>query len=681
MAFSPINPSYPVLWHGGDYNPDQWLGVPGILDEDIRLMGLAGINTASIGIFSWASLEPEEGKFDFSWMDRVMDMLANDGRRAVLATPSGGKPNWLALKYPEVRRVQPNGLRDAQALRHNHCPTSPVYREKVLEINTRLAERYKDHPALVLWHLSNEYGGHCHCDLCFAAFRTWLEARYETPEKMNDAFWSRFWSHSFTSFAQVTTIDGSVHGLALAWKRFMTDQLISFIKNESEPLRRLTPDVPITTNLMGTFRDFNYIKVAEALDFVSNDMYPDWHGEQAVWREAVNVSFIDDLYRSMKGGKPWILMESTPSVTNWRSIPVPKRPGMHRLASMQALAHGSDTVMYFQFRKSRGSSEKFHGAVVDHVGHENTRVFRDVAQVGADMAKLSDLAGASTAAEVAVIYDWESEWVISSAQGPRNEDKNYEATVMEHYLPLWKLNVPVDVIDPTKDLSPYKLVIAPMMMMIRPGVAESIEKFVEAGGTFVATYLTGIVNEDDLCFLTGFPGPLRKLLGIWVEETDVLRNEHSQSVIPAPGNPMGLPEIANARQLCDIVHLEGAEALAVYGEQFYAGSPAVTKNAVGSGAAYYIASRNDEAFNASFIGTLVRTLGIERTVATDTPEGVHVQKRSTDTADFLFVLNFSPDTQSVALDVDGYTDRLTGILAVSPLQLPVFGVAVLAKQR
>lgn len=680
MAFPPINPAFPHLWHGGDYNPEQWLDTPGIIDEDMRLMGLAGINSASVGIFSWAALEPEEGVYEFRWLDDIMDRMASAGRHVVLATPSGGKPNWLALKYPEVRRVGENGLRDPQQTRHNHCLTSPVYREKVLAINTRLAERYKDHPALALWHLSNEYGGWCYCDLCFAAFRKWLKEQYETPDKMTSAFWARFWSHTFTSFEQVTCVDRSVHGLSLAWKRFMTDQLISFIQNESAPLRQFTPDVPITTNLMGTFPMYNYIKVAEHLDFVSNDMYPDWHGERSLWREAVAVAFLDDLYRSMKGGKPWILMESTPSSVNWRPISVLKRPGMHRLASLQAVAHGSDTVMYFQYRKSRGSSEKYHGAVVDHVGHEHTRVFREVSQVGADLAKLGDLCGASTDAEVALIYDWENEWAISEAQGPRNEAKNYEETVREHYLPLWKMNVPVDVIDSVQDFSKYKLLIAPMLMMLRPGVGERIEKFVASGGTFVATYLTGMVDENDLCFLGGFPGPLRKVLGIWAEETDVLRDEHSQTVTPVDGNPLNLPASTKARHLCDIVHLEGAEALASYSEQFYAGSPAFTRNVFGKGAAYYVASRNDEAFNAALIRSLVANLGIRRTVAAETPEGVHVQERATADTHYLFVMNFTETQQTVAVGADGYTDRLTGA-AVSggAVTLAPYGVAVLAK--
>jgi len=231
MRLPSINPTFPHLLHGGDYNPEQWLEVPGILEEDLRLMKLAHINEATIGVFSWASLEPEEGKFTFDWLDRVMDSLAKNGQRVVLATPSGGKPNWMALKYESIRRCDERGQRDPQGGRHNHCMTSPVYREKVTIINTKLAERYKGHPALLMWHISNEYGGYCYCPLCFQAFHAWLEKRYETPEKMTLKFWAKFWSHTYTSFDQVTLIDPSVHGLGLAWRRFMTDQVISFIQN------------------------------------------------------------------------------------------------------------------------------------------------------------------------------------------------------------------------------------------------------------------------------------------------------------------------------------------------------------------------------------------------------------------------------------------------------------------
>jgi len=688
MRHPPINPAFPHLLHGGDYNPEQWLDTPAILEEDLRLMKLAHINAASVGIFSWASLEPEEGTFTFDWLDRVMDGLAKNGQRVVLATPSGAKPNWMALKYEEIRRCDAQGRRDFQRFRHNHCMTSPVYREKVTIINTKLAERYGNHPALTMWHLSNEYGGYCYCPLCFRAFHDWLEERYGTPEKMSRAFWAKFWSHTYTGFHQVTCIDETVHGLGLAWKRFMTDQVISFIRNEAAPLRRLTPRIPITTNFMGLFEDYNYWKVAAALDVVSWDSYPGWHGGNAQparncgepdWRTAMETAFVHDAYRAMKGGKPWLLMESTPSQVNWQRISRLKPPGLHRAASLQAIAHGSDSVMYFQFRQSRGSCEKFHGAVVSHAGHEHTRVFREVARVGADLEKLDAIVGAVTPAGAALIYDWENNWAISQSAMVRNVDKDYMPTCTAHYQPFWKRGVPVDVVDSLQDFSKYKLLVAPMLYMLRPGVAERIVQFVENGGVFVTTYLTGIADEEDLCFLGGFPGPLRKLLGIWVEETDVLNEQHAQKVIAVPGNSLRLPATSAARHFCDLVHLEGAQALATYGDDFYAGSPAVTCHAFGKGSAYYIASRNDDTFTDTLLGALIDRLKLRRTLETVLPEGVSVQSRTDGDQEFLFIMNFTPSAQNVELGDITYHDMLAAKPVSGCLVLPPYGVVIVRR--
>lgn len=664
------------LLHGGDYNPEQWMDEPGIWEQDMRLMKLAHCNTFSVGIFSWVSLEPQEGRFEFDWLDRILDRLAENGMRVILATPSGAKPPWMSLKYPEICRVAPNGLRESHVGRHNHCPTSPVYREKVRIINTRLAERYKDHPAPLLWHLSNEYGGYCYCDLCMAAFRRWLQARYGTLEALNHAWWTRFWSHSFNDWNEIQAVDGAVHGMQLDWRRFMTDQVIDFMRHEMAPLQEHTPQRPVTTNFMGTYDAYNYWKMARHLDVVCWDNYPDWHGEGTDWQVGRSVAFVHDIYRAMKGGQPWLLMESTPSVTNWRPVSVPKRPGMHRLSSLQAVAHGSDSVLYFQWRKSRGSAEKFHGAVVDHAGHEHTRVFEDVAEVGRQLEKLTALAGTRTPAQVALIYDWENRWAIEQANGPRNRDKDYQPTCEQHYEPFWKRAVAVDVIDMETDLAPYRLVVAPMLYMLRPGVAERIRAFVENGGTLVATYLTGIADESDLCFLGGFPGPLRPVLGVWAEETDALPDHALQSVVPVSGNSLGLSGTYRARHYCDVIHSEGAEVLATYGHEFYAGQPALTVNRCGAGSAYYVASRNEERFTDDLLGGLTRQLGLRRAVEVDLPEGISVQTRTDGEREFLFIMNFQSQPQR--LDIPGLHGR--DLLRSSPvtdgLELEAYGVAV-----
>src|SRR5699024_916685 len=391
------------------------------------------------------------------------------------ATPSGARPAWMSEKYPEVLRVSANRVRNLHGLRHNHCFTSPVYREKVETINRKLAERYAGHPAVIGWHISNEYGGECHCDYCQAAFRKWLQRKYKKLEHLNDAWWTTFWSHTYTNWSQIESPaphgETMVHGMNLDWKRFVTDQTIDFYRHEITPLKQANPDLPVNTNFMELFSGLDYAKFAKEVDFVSWDSYPTWHDLADEKERAAYTAMNHDWFRSMKEGRPFLLMESTPSKTNWQPISKLKRPGMHLLSSLQAVAHGSDSVQYFQWRASRGSSEKFHGAVVDHVGHEHTRVFKDVAEVGESLEKLDEVVGTRVDAEVAIIFDTENRWAVNDAQGPRNMGIKYEKTVREHYQTFWEKGVPVDVIDMNRDLSTYKLVIASMLYMLNPGVS------------------------------------------------------------------------------------------------------------------------------------------------------------------------------------------------------------------
>ncbi|QOT13585.1 beta-galactosidase [Paenibacillus sp. JNUCC32] len=672
------------MLHGADYNPEQWLRYPEVLEEDIRLMKLANCNVMSVGIFSWVSLEPEEGVFTFDWLDGVLDRFAANGIYAFLATPSGARPAWMSEKYPEVLRVSERRVRNLHGFRHNHCYTSPVYREKVHTINRKLAERYGNHPAVIGWHISNEFGGDCHCDYCQDAFRSWLQAKYATLDDLNHAWWTAFWSHTITDWSQVESPsphgETQVHGMNLDWRRFVTDQTADFIRHETEPLRRVNPSLPVTTNLMEYFEGLNYWKFADLLDVVSWDSYPTWHdqgGDEAA--QAARVAMMHDIVRSIKGGQPWMLMESTPSLTNWQPVSKLKRPGMHLLSSMQAVAHGSDTVQYFQWRKSRGSSEKLHGAVVDHVGHEHTRVFGDVAEVGDYLNKMDAVVGTGIPAEAAVIFDWENRWAINDAQGPRNKGVKYEETVQEHYRALWKQGVPMDVIDMEQDFSGYKLVVAPMLYMVRPGVGERIQQFVEAGGTFVATYWSGIVDEFDLCFLCGFPGPLRKTLGIWSEEIDALHDHDVNGIVTNDGGGLSLAEAYEAVELCDLIHLETAEALAVYRSDFYAGRPALTVNQLGKGRAYYIASRNKEPFHSDFYRKLVEQTGVRRALPVELPSGVSSSIRTDGESDYIFVMNFSGEAKRVTLDGADYRDFISCEALGAEIELAPYGVKVIKK--
>lgn len=692
-VYPAINPKCPHFLHGGDYNPDQWQATPEIWQEDGRLMQLAHCNAMSVGIFAWTALEPAEGQFEFGWLDHILDMLAAKGISAVLATPSGARPAWLSQKYPEVLRVQANRVRNLHGARHNHCFTSPVYRAKCQLINRKLAERYQAHPALLAWHISNEYGGDCHCPLCQEAFRQWLRQKYDDSlDKLNQAWWTGFWSHTFTDWAQIESPaphgEHLVHGQNLDWKRFVTDQTVAFMKQEIAPLREITPAIPITTNFMGTYPGLNYWKFAPELDVISWDSYPQWHSAGPTWELAALVGFLHDLNRSFKGGQPFMLMESTPSVTNWQPVAKLKRPGMHLLASMQAVAHGADTVQYFQWRKSRGASEKLHGAVVDHCGHEQTRVFREVAEVGQILAKLDPIIGATVRPDVALIFDWENRWALEDAQGPRQQRTGsgpingtplsyYQEACLSHYKAFWTRGVPVDVLDMDGDFSKYKLLIAPMLYMVRPGVAERLEQFVAAGGTLVTTYWSGIVNEHDLCFLGGFPGPLRKVTGIWAEEIDALYDQDRNAVVFAPGNSLGLTGEYEVSLFCDLIHAETATVLATYKADFYAGRPALTVNAFGQGNAYYLAACTEDRWYHDFYGKLIAALNLKRALNAELPAGVTVQMRSDGKREFLFCLNFSEAQKVVALGDVRLTDMLTGQVLSGQLTLPPYGFFVL----
>jgi beta-galactosidase len=665
------------LMHGADYNPEQWIDSPDIWDEDIRLMKLAGCNTATIGIFSWSSLEPEEGRFDFSWMDAVFEKLHAHGIRIILATPSAGKPQWLMNGYPEVMRVSPDRIRVLPGQRINHCLTSPVFRDKIKKLNRKLADRYGRHPALIMWHVSNELSYECHCDLCQDAFRSWLRGRYVDLSILNRVWWTSFWSHTFTDWAQIQSPsphgENLIHGLNLDWRRFVTDQMTDYIRDESEPLRELSPRVPVTTNLMPGDLRLNPQVMAEVLDVVSLDMYPAWKSGASDIRLAAENGFYYDLYRSVKK-RPFILMETTPSVTNWMSVNKQKRPGLHRLAGLQTIAHGSDSVLYFQWRKSRGGYEKFHGAVVDHSGHEYTRVFREVADLGATLAGMPGVAGAQVEAEVAIIYDWENAWAIEDAGGPR-ENKDYRQTCIEHYRAFWKQGIAVDVISMDTDFSGYRLIVAPMLYMNKPGVVERLERFVQEGGQLVMTYWSGIVDEHDLCHLGGFPGPLRPLLGLWVEETDTLHDGETNCIKLEAGFFAGGKSAYSCGFICEVVHLESAVAVGTYDEDYYAGKSAITINGFGRGQAYYLATRMQEDFLDDLYRSMAAQLRLKHAIRAVLPEGVTAQRRGS----YIFLSNFLSEAQAVELMDEEFEDVHSGKRFRETIELQGYEVKVLMR--
>ncbi len=669
-----FTPRFPHFLHGGDYNPDQWLDYPDVLERDVALMQKAHVNCVSVGIFAWARLEPEEGVYSFEWLDQVIDRLWRGGIHVILATPSGARPAWMAQKYPEVLRVNEELERRHFGERHNHCLTSPVYRRKVFEMDTALARRYARHPAVILWHLSNEYSGECRCPLCQERFREWLKKKYGTLEKLNQCWWTSFWSQRYTDWSQVEapTPLGEVSSTSMQvdWRRFCTDQCKDFMAAERDAVQAVCPELKCTANLMYRFWDYDYFSLAEEMDVVSWDAYPPWGiGED----EAVAADFAmhHDLMRSLKA-QPFLLMESTPSQVNWHRVNKLKKPGMHLLSSMQALAHGSQSVMYFQWRKGRGSAEMFHGAVVDHDGRDDTRVFRDVTTVGKALEALAPLYDRPREkAEVCVLFDWNNWWALDYAQTGRRGDMRYVDTVNMHYRALWRQGINIDLRDmrPETDLSGYRLVVAPLLFMFRNGIEEKLRAYVENGGTLLMTYFSGVVDEHDLAFLGGRPHGLMDVLGVCGMELDALDDQERNGLTFPDGRRFDVTD------LCELPELRGAETLAAYASDFYAGQPCLTRHAYGRGTAYYLAAKVDQNGLNAIYDDVAASLRLTRALPDPLPAGVVATERG----GIIFLQNYAPAPQPLHLS-SPYLDLLTSTPLEGDVVLEKNGVWVMERR-
>lgn len=671
------------LWHGADYYPEQWS--EDVWAEDMDLMDEVRFTTVTLGVFAWAEIEPDEGEFHFDWLDKVFNLIKAKGRRIALATPSAAPPAWLAKAYPDILRAGPDRVRQLHGNRVNFCWSSQLYRDKVRTINEKLAERYGGEPALALWHVGNEYGGSCYCSECRKAFVLWLRGRFgDDLEELNRAYWSRFWSHRFTHWEQIEIPgpprgDVSMPGLELDFRRFTTEQIIDFFRNEVLPIRRLSPGTPVTTNLMGFYDGIDPWKLAPELDVVSWDSYPYFGDAPIDARGWAKTGMTHDLTRSLGGGKPFLLMECSPSSSNWYPYMALKPPGGHLFEAMQAVGHGSDSVMYFQWRQGRGGQEQFHGAVIEAGQGRSSRVFRDVAEVGRVLEALSDVAGSRAPAEVALVYDWEAAWALDAASGPVQGSKGYFDTCLDFYVPLWEAGISVDVVNQDVDLGGYRLVLAPMLYLLKPGVVERLKAFVEQGGTLVASYLTAWVDERGLIPENGPFAALSELFGIRFEELDALYpGRHPRIVLPR-GIMAGLEGSYEVKDFAEQVQSIDAEVLGVYAKTWYEGRPAMTKKRHGDGAAYYLGARLGADFNGPFFEALTTSLKIRRNYPMTVPTGVSVQRRVDGDDEFLFLLNSSETTLHLSPPEHRYVEALSGRLVEHGISLPAYGVAVLRK--
>lgn len=668
-------PQIDGIMHGGDYNPEQWLDRPDILEEDIRLMKKAGMNCATLGVFSWSVYEQREGEFHFKWLTDIMDRLYAEGIYTILATPSGARPAWLDMKYPEAMRVDARGMRAHHGVRHNHCMSSPVFREKVRTIDTELIKAASTHPGLIMWHISNEFGGECYCPLCVKRFQSYLADKFDNDiEKLISAWWTTFWSHRYNSFDQIEPpFEGgeySIMGLNLEWKRFTTWNTTDFMKSEIALLKRATPQIPVTTNFMHMYEGLDYRVMARELDVISWDSYPFLHNDYESLSDTMTEnSFEHAIMRSMKKDRPFMLMESAPGLVNWHDYNKLKRPGMHRLFSMQAVACGSDTVQYFQWRKGRGSYEQYHGAVIDHLGRSDTRIFKEVSELGSLLGSLDELRGSVIKARAAVIFDRSCWWAINDMKGLAQSTKKYPETVCQAYRALLALGIDVDVISPDDDFSGYSLIVAPMLYMINKKNARRLADFVQSGNILAATYLTGYVDDNALCYLGGFPGSILKdVFGVVAEEIDTLYPSDCNHIDIAGGAVVhDYAEILRT----DLTDSSALEILGRYTDDFYAGTPAVTLNNYGRGKACYIGARIDDVAFGRIMELLLTEAGISYKKL---PEGIEYHEREYDGTRFAFYLNYNESAVTVT-GVSGYdlisNEEINGDMVIDGLGVRV----------
>ena len=656
--------SSPGLAFGGDYNPEQWPAEVRL--EDIGLMKEAGVTLLSVAIFSWALLEPREREYDFGWLDEVLDNLDGAGIKVALATATAAPPAWLVRKHPEILPVTAEGTVLERGSRRHYSPSSAVYRRYATGITRKLAERYREHPALALWHVDNELG--CHVSEFYgeedaAAFRRWLEQRYGSIGALNEAWGTAFWSQHYASFEEVippraapTTLNPTQR---LDFQRFSSWVLMDYYRSLLAVIREVTPDVPATTNLMvsSATKSLDYFGSAKDLDVVANDHYL----VAADPEREIELAFSADLTRGVAGNRPWILMEHSTSAVNWQPRNQPKMPGEMLRNSLAHVARGADAVMFFQWRQSVAGAEKFHSAMVPHGGRE-TRVWREVVALGEALGKLGAVKGSAVESRVAIVFDYEAWWASELDSHP-SVDVKYLDLIREFHRSLFLRGVSVDFVHPTADFSGYDLVLVCTLYCVTDAAAANIAGAAEAGATVLVSYFSGIVDEHDHIRLGGYPGAFRELLGIRAEEFHPLVED--EQVI--------LSDRTTGRVWSEHVHADDAETLATFTGYPLAGVPALTRRSTGSGAAWYLATLPDRDGIENLLDRLLAEAGVAATA--EAAAGVELTRRVTaDGQRFLFAINHGREYAAVKADGEELLGggRFGGVV-------PGGGVAVIAE--
>ena len=623
-------PAVPGLLYGADYNPEQW--PEEVWAQDVRLMQEAGVNIVSLAIFSWALLEPRPGAYDFAWLDRVVELLHGGGIAIDMATATASPPPWLSKAHPESLPVTEDGTQLWWGSRQAYCPSSPAYREAATRLGGAVAERYATHPAVKMWHVNNEYGCHvaqCFCDVSAAAFRRWLQARYGGLDALNDAWGTAFWSQRYGDWEEVIPPRSSPTwrnpGQQLDWWRFSSDELLALYEAERDAVRAHS-DLPITTNFMASrFKPLDYFAWGREVDLVSNDHYV--IGEDPA--PEVELALSADLTRGLARQAPWLLMENATSAVNWQPRNLAKTPGQLRRHALSHVARGADGILFFQWRASRAGAEKYHSGMVPHAGTD-TKTWREVAALGAELGSLADVVGSRVQASVGLLWDYEAWWAVELDSHP-SEDVTFLAAVRQTYEALWRRGITVDVVHPAEDLSAYDLLVAPSLYLLTDAAAQALDEHVRGGGALVVGPFSGIVDERDHVRLGGYPGALREVLGVRVEEFFPF----------AAGQEQALSEGGRGRTWSELLHLEGAEAVRTWADGPLPGTPAVTRHVHGQGTGWYVATVLDDDTLGEVLERVLAEAGVS--APADVPAGVEVVRRG----DRLFVLNHTAEPVSV----------------------------------
>lgn len=657
------------IWYGGDYNPDQW--PEEVWDDDVRLMKKAGVNLVSVGIFSWAKIETSEGVYDFDWLDRIIDKLGEAGIAVDLASATASPPMWLTQAHPEVLWKDYRGDVCQPGARQHWRPTSPVFREYALKLCRAMAEHYKGNPYVVAWHVSNEYGCHNRFDYsedAEHAFQQWCEERYGTIDAVNDAWGTAFWAQRMNDFSEIVPPrfigDGNFMnpGKLLDFKRFSSDALKAFYIAERDTLAEITPDLPLTTNFMvsasGSVLDYD--DWGDEVDFVSNDHYfiP---GEAHLDELAFSASLVDGIARK----DPWFLMEHSTSAVNWREINYRKEPGQLVRDSLAHVAMGADAVCYFQWRQSKAGAEKFHSAMVPHAG-EDSAVFRDVCELGADLNKLSDegiLGSRLAKSRVAVVFDYESEWATEHTATPTQHVHHVDEP-LAWFRALADQGVTADVVPVRGAWDDYEMVVLPSVYLLSEETTRRVRDYVVGGGRLVVTYYTGISDEKDHVWLGGYPGSIRDVVGVRVEEFMPMGDDFTG--VP---DRLGLSNGAVAHDIADVIgSVDGtATVLATFKDNPWTGmdgAPAIVAHTFGEGRSVYVGARLGRDGIALSLPEILDSLGMAEAGGND-GRVLHVEREGADGSRFVFSFNRTHETVRVPVegevvvssfaDVDGET--------------------------